>query len=165
VSRFTQGDDGAYYNAPNLKDPIRWIISRGGGLKWTYQHYDLQTGQYRLLLQGDTVPSSPCLTVLAGIQDLVLETMPDILLFPGDWQADFCNTPGVRNWTDVDAPEAQELIGHRLIDFTEDGRGCYFDLAGYIHLIDLEIGNAHGGFEYDIYVRMPSSSKSARSAH
>jgi len=98
------------------------------------------------------------------MQDLVLETMPDILLFPADWLPDFEDIDGVRDWTNAGAPEAQELRGHRLIDFTEDGEGCYFDLTGYIHLgYYWQRGVVFR--EYDIYVRIPSSNKSARSAH
>jgi len=145
-------------------NPVDWYISKYDSQKWTYRHYDAQTRQYRRLSPGEIAPSSPCLMVLSGVQDLILDTAPNILLFPYDLAHDLEDARGVRNWTDADAPEARELVGHRLIDLTEDGRGCYFDLTGYVHLGYYEDPQAIVFCEYDIYVRIPSNSKSARSA-
>jgi len=159
----TKGNDGAYYNAPNLRDPIRWIVWRTCSLRWMYRHYNPQRQQYDDLSLGDTIPSSPCLTVLAGMQDYVIETMPEIAIFPADPLITFADHLKIRNWTDVDAPEARDLCGHRIFDITRDGQGCYFDLTGYIHLAKCKIRNCGGVFEkYDIYAKIPSRAKSAR---
>lgn len=151
-------------NTESGDDSIPWRVSRHGRQQWLYHYYDIQTRQYRLLYPGDTAPSSSIMVVLCGMQDLVLETMPDVLVFPADGLPDLMDCRSIRKWTGRDMPEAQELIGHRLIDY-EDDQGCYFDLTDYFHLAYYEDSDPNAVFhEYDIYVRMPSSNKSARSA-
>lgn len=135
--------------------PIQWLITRDDAVSpWIYHYCDHETRSVRTLRPGDTIPYVPCLPLFDGVQHLCVDTMPEVVL---------CYVkPQTLDGLIFDLRDVEQFRDLFLLS-VDRGIGSYFDLSGYVRVGTYQDLSRYM-HQIDIFVKIPSRAKSARSA-